>query len=72
LERKDKIFVIKWDSLCKHASWRKVERNIGTNVKKKDWYHSKNCKHVKNYKLFAFCNHGNVATQFVNGMVGRS
>ncbi len=34
VEGKDKIFATKWDSLCKHASQKKVERNIGTNVKR--------------------------------------
>jgi hypothetical protein len=36
VEGKDKIFSTKWDSLCKHANQKKVERNIGTNVKKGD------------------------------------
>jgi hypothetical protein len=36
MEGKEKILVAKWDSLCKNASQRKVERNIGTNVKKGD------------------------------------
>jgi hypothetical protein len=71
VERKDIILAIKWDSLYNHASKRKVEMNIGIDVKKGDWYHSKDCKHAKNYKLFAFHNHGSVATQFANGMVGK-
>jgi hypothetical protein len=36
VEGKDKLFSTKWDSLCKHANQKKVERNIGTNVKKGD------------------------------------
>jgi len=36
VEGKEKILVAKWDSLCKNASRRKAERNIGTNVKKGD------------------------------------
>ncbi len=38
-------------------------------MKKGDWYHSKDCKHVKNHKLFASCGHGSVVTQLANGMV---
>jgi len=36
VEGKDKIFATKWDSLCKHASQKEVERNNGTNVKMGD------------------------------------
>jgi hypothetical protein len=71
VEGKDKLLV-KWDSFCKNASRRKAKRNIGTNVKKGDLYHSKDCMHAKNHKLLAFCNHGSVATQFANGMVGKN
>jgi hypothetical protein len=28
--------------------------------------------HAKNHKLFAFYNHGNIVTQFANGMVGEN
>ncbi len=35
MEGKDKIFATKWDSFCKHACQKKVERNIGTNVKRR-------------------------------------
>ncbi len=38
-------------------------------MKKGDWYHLKDSKHAKNYKLFGFCSHGNVVTQLANGMV---
>jgi hypothetical protein len=41
VERKDKLLLPKWDSLCNHASYKKVENFIGTNVKKRDWYYSK-------------------------------
>lgn len=68
VEGKDKIFVTKWDSLCKHASWKKTQRNIGTNVKKGDWYHTKYCKHAKNHKLFVYCSYGSVARQPANGV----
>jgi hypothetical protein len=53
VERKDKILVVKWDTLCKHASWHKVKNNIGINVKKGEWYYSKDYKHTKNHTLFA-------------------
>jgi hypothetical protein len=62
------ILATKWDSFCKHASWKKVGRNIGTNVKKGDWYHFKDCGHAKNHKLLAFHSHGNVGTQLTNKM----
>ncbi len=41
-------------------------------MKKGDWYHFKDNKHAKNYKLFGFCSHGNVATQLANGMAGEN
>jgi hypothetical protein len=41
VEGKDKIFIVKWDSLCKHVGWKKAKKNIGTNVIKGDWYHFK-------------------------------
>jgi hypothetical protein len=56
VEGKDKIFIAKWDSLCKHVGRKKVKKNIGTNVKKGDWYHFKDYKDAKNHKLFASCN----------------
>ncbi len=54
MEGKDKMFATKWDSFCKYVGWRKTKRNIGTNVKKWDWYRSKDCRDVNNYKLLAF------------------
>jgi len=68
VERKDKMFAIKLDSLYKHVGRSKAKRNIGTNVKKGDWYHFKENMHAKNYKLLGFHSHGNVATQLANGM----
>ncbi len=68
VERKDEIFDAKWDSFCKHVGQRKAEKNIGTNVKKGDWYFSKYCKHAKNHKLFTSHSYGNFATQPANGM----
>jgi hypothetical protein len=35
VEGKEKIFIVKWDSLCKNVGQRKFERNIGTNVNKR-------------------------------------
>ncbi len=29
-------------------------KNMGSNVKKGDWFYFKVCKHVKNQKTFAF------------------
>jgi len=46
--------------------------NIGTNVKKGDWYHFKDNRHAKNYKLLGFHSHGNDSTQLANGMVGEN
>jgi hypothetical protein len=67
MEGKDKIFATKLDSFYKHVGQSKAERNIGTNVKKGDWYHFKDW-HAKNYKLLGFHSHGNVSTRLVNGM----
>jgi hypothetical protein len=68
VEGKDKIFDVKWDSLCKHVGQRKTNKNIGINVKNGYWYYSKYCKHAKNHKLFASHIHGSVVTQPINGM----
>jgi hypothetical protein len=35
VEGEDKLFH-KWDSFCKHASHKKVEKYVGTSLKKKD------------------------------------
>jgi heme-degrading monooxygenase HmoA len=72
VEGKDKILVTNWDTLCKHANWRKTQRNIGMNVKKGEWYHTKYCKHAKNHKLFVSCSYGSVATQLANGMARKN
>jgi hypothetical protein len=48
VEGKDKLMFHKWDSFCKHASHKKVEKYVGTNIKKMDWYYSKVSKHAKN------------------------
>jgi hypothetical protein len=56
--------------LCKHASRKKAKKSIGTNVKKGDWYYSKDFKHAKNHKLLVSHSHEFVATQVTNGEVG--
>jgi hypothetical protein len=48
VEGKDKVLFVKWDSLAKHVGRRKAAKDIGTNVKKRDWYYFKVCKHAKN------------------------
>jgi hypothetical protein len=72
VEGKDKIFATKLDSFCKNVGQSKVEKNIGINVKKGDWFSLKDSKHAKNYTLLGFCSHGNVATQLANGMEGKN
>ncbi len=36
VERKDMLFTPKWYFLCKHESCMKVDKNIKTNVQKRD------------------------------------
>ncbi len=48
VEGKNKIFTAKWDSFCKDVGFHKVMRNMGSGVKKRDWFYSKVCKHSKN------------------------
>jgi hypothetical protein len=62
------LFTPKWYFLCKHASRMKVDKNIKTNVRKGDWYYSKNYRHVKNYKLHVSHNHESVVAQVANGL----
>jgi hypothetical protein len=50
VERKDKLLVPKWDSFCKHASCKKINKNIGIYVKKKDCYYSKICLDIPRTK----------------------
>jgi exoribonuclease II len=72
VEGKDEVLSIKWDSLAKHVGCKKPKNDIGTNVKKGDWYYSKVCKHAKNQKLFTY--HGNefIITQVAHGVVGKN
>jgi len=44
----DKLFLSKWDFICKHASSKEAKKNIGTNVKNWVWYYSRVSKHAKN------------------------
>jgi len=55
VEGKNKIFVVKWDSLCKHVGCQKAVKNMGSNVNKRDWFYSKVYKHAKNQKTLASC-----------------
>jgi hypothetical protein len=68
VERKDMLFTPKWYFLCKHESCMKVDKNIKTNVQKRDWHYSKVYRHVKNYKLHVFHNHESVVAQVANGL----
>jgi hypothetical protein len=69
VERKNKLFVPKWNYICKHAKHMKANKNIGTSVKKRDWYYSNVCKHAKNWKLHAFYNCESVIARVVNGLI---
>jgi hypothetical protein len=44
----------KWDFICKHVGSKMAEKNIGTKVKKKDYYYSKASKHAKHHKFVCF------------------
>jgi hypothetical protein len=70
VEGKDKLLLPKWDSLCKHAVHKNAKKTIRTDVKKADWYYSKDSKHAKNHKLLISHIHEFVATQVTNGEVG--
>ncbi len=54
----------------KGANHKKVEKYVGTNLKKRDWYYSKVSKHAKNYKLFTSHSDEYVVAQVANGVVG--
>ncbi len=72
VEGNDKILDAKWDSFCKHIGRRKAKKNTRIDVKKRDCYYYKYCKHAKNHKLFTFHNHGSVVTQPPNGMAKKT
>jgi hypothetical protein len=72
LEGKDKVLSTKWDYLAKHVCHRKVAKDIGTNVKKGDWYYSKFCRHAKNQKLFTFHGCESITTQVAHGVAGKN
>ncbi len=69
VERKNKLFVPKWDSICNHVRHMKANKNIGNGVKKRDWYYSKVCKHAKNWKLHASYSCESVVARALNGLV---
>jgi hypothetical protein len=60
---------VEWDSLAKHVGRKKVTKDIKTNVKKRDWYYYKVCKHAKNEKLFASHGPEFITTQVAYGMI---
>jgi hypothetical protein len=49
---------------------KRLKNNIGTNVKKGDWYYSKDSKYAKNHKLLVSRSHEFVVTQVTNGEIG--
>ncbi len=53
MEGKYNLF-LKWISFYKHVGDKKVKKNIGTDVKKGDWYYLKVSTHAKNPNLFVF------------------
>jgi hypothetical protein len=65
--RKDKLLALKWDSLCKHEGYKKAKKNIGL-VKKRKWYYTKSCKHVKNHVELVSCSCQTIAQQVANGI----
>jgi hypothetical protein len=52
VEHKDKLLTPKWDSLHKHADWKKDEKNM-KGKKKGEWYINNDCKHNKNVATYA-------------------
>jgi hypothetical protein len=70
VEGKDKLLLPKWDSFRKHAGCKKAKKNTRIDVKKGDWYYSKDSKHAKNHTLLVSHSHEFVATQITNGEVG--
>ncbi len=69
MEGENKMLYVKWDFLAKHVGRIKTTKDIMTNVKKRDWYYYKICKHVKNQKLFASHGCEFIATQVAHGVV---
>ncbi len=67
--RKDKLLILKWDSLCKRVGQKKAKKNIGL-MKKGEWYYTKSCKHVKNHVELASHNCQAITQQVANGVVG--
>ena len=53
IEGRDKILGPKWDTLMKHGGKRKATHDMPNGPKKDKWYQDKNCRHVKNERIFA-------------------
>ena len=60
---KPKILGPKWDTLVKHSGKRKATKNMALGIKKGQWYVAKNCKHLRNERLYAARNSVTVAQQ---------
>jgi heme-degrading monooxygenase HmoA len=52
VEHKDKLLTPKWDSLHKHAHWKKDEKNM-KGKKKDEWYIDNDYKHNKTITTYA-------------------
>ncbi len=63
------MLYVAWDYLVKHVGCKKATKDIKNNVKKKDWYYYKVCKHAKNQKLFTSHGYEFIATQVTHGVV---
>jgi hypothetical protein len=47
-----------------------VVKDMGSDVKKRDWFYSKVCKHAKNWKTHVFCNQKTIDAQLAHGVLG--
>jgi hypothetical protein len=72
VEGKNKVLFAKWDYLVKHVGCRKVAKDIGTHVKKGDWYYIKLGRHAKNQKLFTSHGRESIATQVAHGVARKN
>ncbi len=68
VEHKNKLLAPKWDSLQKHADWKKAEKNM-KGMKKGEWYTSNDCKHNKNVTTYACKGRESVLQQVTIGLV---
>ncbi len=69
VERKNKILVVKWNSLCKHVRHQKVVKNMGFRCEKREQFYSKVCKHAKNWKTLASYSQKTIDAQLAHGVV---